>query len=361
MAREIVRRQGLFATPTRKLVAALVASLLLHLIGGLFVEHEVPDEKIVPLTAKFMKLPPPPTAQTSVAAAKPKPKPRPKPQPNAAVAALPSAESAIAQKVEEPPPEKTPEPDSKAAEQPAPEKVAEAEPEKKIERPPEPPALDPSKLPPKKIQLAYTAFLGENRAELGPLQLTFTHENGRYKLRATGRARILFTVFSGSGESEGIITESGLRPDKYVEERAGAPDKRREVVFDHIKKNVKLPDAPEPLAIDGSPHDRLTWLVQFYFAMPKGDSTTFTVADTRRIDTYTVERTGKDNIATPIGNVDTQIWKGTRKPRADGSGSTGGFARFWLAPEWHFIPFQVQLVDGRGRSLYMELTAINVE
>ncbi|MGL5002966.1 MAG: DUF3108 domain-containing protein, partial [Casimicrobium sp.] len=300
-----------------------------------------------------------PSAQTSVATAKPKPKPRPKPQPNAAVAALPSTEPVVAQNepVVEKAPEPTPEPKK---EEPAVEKIAEMVPEKKAEEPapPAPPALDPSKLPPKKIQLGYTAFLGENRAELGPLQLTFTHENGRYKLRAAGRARILFTVVSGSGESEGVITEAGLRPDRYIEER-GSPDKRREVVFDHPNKRVKLPEG-EPIVIDGNAHDRLTWIVQFYFALPKGDNTTFTVVDTRRLDTYTLERTGKDNIATPVGNVDTQIWKGSRKPRADGSGG-GGSAQFWLAPDWHFIPFQVKVVDARGRTLYLELNAINAE
>ncbi|MGL5001517.1 MAG: hypothetical protein ACRDAM_01090, partial [Casimicrobium sp.] len=158
MAREIVRRQGLLATPQRKIIAALVMSLVAPLIFGSFLEQELPDEKIVPLQAKFVKLPPPPSAQTSVAAAKPKPKPRPKPQPNAAVAALPSTEPVVAQNepVVEKAPEPTPEPKQ---EEPAVEKIAEVVPEKKAEEPAPlaPPAIDPSKLPPKKIQLGYTA------------------------------------------------------------------------------------------------------------------------------------------------------------------------------------------------------------
>ena len=86
-AAEIVRRQGLFATPQRKLIAALVLSLIAHFVGGLFAQVEIHDEKSVPITAKFMKLPPPPApAVVAQAAPKPKPKPRPKPQPNVAAA-----------------------------------------------------------------------------------------------------------------------------------------------------------------------------------------------------------------------------------------------------------------------------------
>lgn len=362
MAREIVRRQGLLATPQRKILAALVLSLIIHGLAGSFLDSEIPEEKITPLVAKFVKLPPPPTAQTSVAAAaKPKRKPRPIPQANAAVAALPNVDASTVPPVTEPiVEEKLPEPVAKKTEEPVAEEVAAVAPERN-EVPSAPPTIDPSKLPPKKIQLGYTVFLGENKSELGPVQLTFTHENGRYKIRVSGRVRGLAAVFYPGiyqGESEGVITADGLRPEKFTEER-GSPDKRREAVFDHVNKKVTTPEK-EPLVIEGIAHDPLTWIVQFYFSMPKGERATFSVASTRRIDTYTMERVGKDNLATPVGNVDTQIWKGARKPRADGTGG-GGSAQFWLAPEYHFVPFQIQLVSANGRSAYLELTAINAE
>jgi Protein of unknown function (DUF3108) len=362
MAREVVRRQGLFATSKRKLVAALVASVAVHLVMGLFVEDELPDEKIVPLTAKFVKLPPPPTAATSVAAAKPKPKVRPpKPQANAATASLPSL--ATESSVSAPEPEQVAEKSAEVQTPPVAEPIKEtlAPVPDSAAAPVEvaaPQVTDPGKLPPKKIQLGYTAFLGESKSELGPIQLTFTHDNGRYKMRIAGRARVLFSVFAYNGESEGTITPEGLRPDKFTEE-SGSPVKRREVLFDHVGKKATIPEK-EPIAIDGIPHDPLTWIVQFYFAMPKSEKATFSVVSSRRMDVYTLERSGSDNISTPIGAVDTQIWKGVRKPREDGSGR-GGSAQFWLAPDWHFIPFQIKVVDTRGRSVYLELTAINAE
>jgi hypothetical protein len=361
MAREVVRRQGLFATTKRKLVATLIASLVLHLVAGAFLQHEEPDEKMVPLTARFMQLPPPP-APVAQAVAKPKPKTRPRLQSNAAVASLPSlpqiAESEVVAPIIEPVVAE------KVAEPPVPEPIA----AKEDPPPTTPPVTAESKptevaanLPPKRIQLAYTAFMGEQKTELGPVQLDFTHENGRYKLKISGRVRGLAALlYPGvfKGESEGVITAEGLRPDRFIEER-GSADKRREAVFDHVAKKVTIPEK-EPLEIEGMAHDPLTWIVQFYFAMPKSEEATFSVVSTRRIDTYTMKRTGNDNIATPIGNVETQIWRGARKARADGTGA-GGSAQFWLAPKWHFVPFQIQVVSANGRSAYLELTAINTE
>ena len=44
-------------------------------------------------------------------------------------------------------------------------------------------------MPPKKINLGYTAFLGEQKFEVGPVVLQFNHDAGRYKLRVVGRGR----------------------------------------------------------------------------------------------------------------------------------------------------------------------------
>jgi hypothetical protein len=361
MAREVVRRQGLFATTKRKLIATLLASIVVHLLLGAFLQHDEPEEKIAPLTARFMSLPPPPTPVTQ-ATAKPKPRTRPPLQSNAAVASLPSLPQVAASEVVAP--LATPDIAEKTIELPelpakAPEPVAAKE------APPPTPVAAPAEvaanLPPKRIQLAYTAFLGEQKTELGPVQLDFTHENGRYSLKISGRVRGLAALlYPGvfKGESEGVITADGLRPDRFIEER-GSADKRREAVFDHIAKKVTIPEK-DPLDIEGMAHDPLTWIVQFYFAMPKSEEATFSVVSTRRIDTYTMKRTGNDNIATPIGNVETQIWRGARKARADGTGA-GGSAQFWLAPKWHFVPFQIQVVSANGRSAYLELTAINTE
>ena len=364
LARGLVKRRGLFATPKRKLVAALVASLALHLVMGLFVDAEPPEEKIQPLAARLMPLPPPPVAATPPAP-KPKAKPKQKPRPAPVVAASAPVAISAPEPVAEPLPEPTPV-IADATPAPVPEVVPPPAPE------PPPPPPPPARMPPKKIELGYTAYLGEQKFEVGPVNLSFTHDAGRYKLVVKGRGRGLAALLypgTFTGESEGQITAEGLRPDKFVEER-GNPDKRRETIFDHEKGLLRIPDK-DPIPFEGAPHDPLTWIVQFYFAMPKGDKFTISVGTSRRMDVYTLERTGEEEIDAPVGAIDpatgkraleklkTQVWKGTRKPDADGK--PNGNAQFWLAPEWNYVPFRIKLVNAQGRSASLDLTASNTE
>ena len=370
LVRGLKERRGLFSTPKRKFAAALIASLLVHVILGAFVTVEPPEEKMMPLTARFMQLPPPPVP---VAAAKPAPKAKPK---TAKRRPLTAAQAPVAIAVAEPVVESIPAPEPEPAVAPVVEEVKPEPIPEPIPAPPPvvepPPAPPPERMPPKKIELGYTAYLGEQKFEVGPIHLTFTHDNGHYKLKVTGRGRgIAALLYPGTftGESEGQITAEGLRPDKFTEER-GNPDKRREVIFDHINHVIRIPDK-EPIPFEGAPHDALTWIVQFYFAMPKGDAVTLSVGTTRRLDVYTITRIGDEVIDAATGEVDpltgkrgtkpisTQLWKGVRKPDADGK--PNGSAQFWLSPEWNYIPFRIKLVNAQGRSASLELTAVSTE
>ncbi len=356
LARGLAKRRGLLATPPRKLAAALIASLLLHLLFGVFANVEPPEDKMLPITARFMQLPPPPlpVAVAKPAPKKPKPKalkPRPATTIEAPVAVAAAEPVVAAAPIVEPAPV-----------------VAEAKPEAVPEPEPPPlpavvepaPAPPPARMPPKKIELAFTAFLGEQKFEVGPVNLKFTHDNGRYNLKVTGRGRGLAALLypgTFTGESEGQITADGLRPDKFVEER-GNPDKKREVNFDHEKGLLRIPDK-DPIPFVGAPHDALTWIVQFYFSIPKGEQVSFSVGTSRRMDVYTLNRIGEEKMDSPAGEVTAQLWKGGRKP--DEAGKPNGSAQFWLVPVWHYIPFKIKVVNAQGRSLSLELTAVNVE
>ncbi|MEO7253293.1 MAG: hypothetical protein ABIZ64_03525, partial [Casimicrobium sp.] len=172
LARGLKKRRGLFSTSKRKFAGALIASLLVHLILGAFVTVEPPEEKMLPLTARFMQLPPPPVP---VAAAKPAPKAKPK---TAKPRTITATQAPVAIAVAEPVVEFIPEPEPEPAVAPV---VEEAKPEpipEPIPAPPPvvepPPAPPPERMPPKKIELGYTAYLGEQKFEVGPINLTFT-------------------------------------------------------------------------------------------------------------------------------------------------------------------------------------------
>ncbi len=377
LARALQARRRWQLMPHSRLLLALLASSILHLALASLAEIELahrPREQVL-VTTLTRPLPPPVVTAAAAAPSRPQPKPRPKTLPGAASAVVPQLAQAEAAPVLAPSaeakasePVKTEEAAPPPSSEPAP-AVAEAPPPPPAPAPAEP---APVRLPPKQIDLGYVALLGEQRFEVGPVTLRFQHDNGRYTLRASGRARGLAALMypgTFSGESSGTITAEGLRPERFIEER-GSPDKRRELSFDYGERLIRIPEK-DPVAMEGAAHDPLTWIVQFYFAMPKGEQASFKVASTRRIDQYTLSRAADEMIELPMGEADpltgqrrtqpvlTQVWKGSRAPDAEGKG--GGAAIFWLAPDWHYIPIRVKLVSPQGRSASFELTGIRTQ
>ncbi len=377
----------------KQLTAALALSAFAHALFVAFAPVEPPDmtatETII--TTRIVSMPPPPLAKLTppAPAAPPKPKPpRPKaakPAPDTTVASLPSLTSNAPA-----PPPTTPEPDPApivVAEQTPPkkedEKVAPVEPEKEpLKDEPLPMTTayasgDPNKTPgkvakskgeqqlealPRLIDLNYKAAYAQGDAypmNVGNLKLRFQHADGKYELTTMGQASGFFRfVYPGvlRMKSVGKLTERGLEPDAFEmarEREGGQARPPRKVVFDREAKLIRLNDKP-PVPIEGQVFDVLTFIVQFYFAVPDADEVTLQVVSPTRVDAYTLKRGGKETLDTPQGKIETEIWRGARK-------SSAGEAEFWLAPSWHYIPFKVRMTDEKDRKASFDLESVAVE
>ncbi|MEN9559552.1 MAG: hypothetical protein RLZZ502_763 [Pseudomonadota bacterium] len=352
----------------KRLCWALALSVLVHLVLALFITVEPPEPPEAPkLTARFEALPPPPSAGAKPPKAVKKTTTKPVLVTSAApVAYLPEPEPADAEEVllAVAPLEKLEKKDSSAPTV-APEKPVEtqalaqtvAEPEKM----PEPKPKTRQETLPRVIDLQYSAGLSKNGSypmTVGNLTLRFTHEAGRYELSTVGRARGFFAImYPGALKmiSRGTITEKGIRPDKFTLER-NDPSKTRHVVFDWEKKLVTIRDK-EPVPISEPTFDALTFIIQFYFSMPnhvKGEPVTLQVASPTRLDEYTLKREEEVSLQTPLGEIHTERWLGTRKTAI-------GQAEFWLAPKWHYIPFKVALTSEHGDTAVFSLETVAAE
>lgn len=383
----------------RPLRSALVLSFVAHVLVVAFAPvdlHEIdPAEK--PLTVRITAMPPPPTARTvppvptaQKVAAKPKPRravpkadttvaalstPDPDPEPPPAPAAEPPQEP-VAEKPSEP---EAPKQEEKVADAPQaepapelPEPMSTASASQYLLEAPDPAEAVP--IPPQKskgqqqlealprlIDLNYKAAYahGENYPmPVGTFKLRFEHADGRYELRTFGQASGLFRfLYPGvlRMKSVGRLSERGLEPELFEmnRERQGQEPRVRRVEFDREAKLIRLNDKP-PVPMEGEVFDVLTFIVQFYFAVPESDEVSLQVVSPTRVDVYTLKRAGKETLDTPQGQIETEIWKGSRK-------SAPGEAEFWLAPSWHYIPFKVRLTDERERKASFELDSVAVE
>jgi hypothetical protein len=298
----------------------------------------------VPLQATITELPPPPVAAPAAA-------PKPKPKPKRAVPApspTPEPETAIAKAAPgEMPAESVPT-------DPAPAEPIAAVPPEPPPLPPVTPDPPPKTLPPR-VDLAYTVFLGTRGFMIGEATYRFEHSGNQYRMETVGRARGLAALLIrgvGRIESRGLITASGLQPREFAVERGSK--ERREVSFFDWETGIVTLHEQKTEALELPTFDPLTVLWQFYFAPPAGDQLTFTIATTRRVNRYTIEREASEKIAWGSGELDTERWH-----RRSDDGRTDSYV--WLAPSLHYVPVKMRVVATNRGTIEALLESIRVD
>ena len=312
--------------PRQVLGAALVASLLAHLLVAGLPEPLAPVPEPLPLLAVTLTaMPPPPAPAVKPVAPKSRRRAALASPVLTALAKMPEAaefDSELA----------TPEP---AAELPVPPAPTE---ETVPPAAPDPAAAQP--LPPR-IELVYRGFLGTQGFFIGDAVYRLEHAANQYRITTVGEAHGLAALFlRGQGRltSTGTITSAGLQPERYTAERTS--DGRHEVAtFDWETGVVQLNDS-KTAGLDVPTFDPLTVLWQFYFAPPGQDDAEFDVATTRGVYHSRFHRVGTETIKLSFRDVEAQVWE-----RTGGDGSAK--ARVWLAPSLHNVMVKMRMTIGR--------------
>ena len=317
---------GLRSRPRQILGAALLASLLAHVLVASLPEQPAPAAQPVPLlAATITQMPPPPPPAVKHVSAKRKARAAPAAAAVTALAYLPEAAAgdvAAALAVPEP-----------AAELPSP-------PTEETLAPVAPDPAAPRPLPPR-IELVYRGFLGTQGFFVGDAVYRLEHAANEYRITTVGEARGLAALFlRGQGRltSSGTITRAGLQPNLYTAERTS--DGHQEAAsFDWETGVVQLNDS-KTAGLELPTFDPLTVLWQFYFAPPEQDDAEFNVATTRRVYRNRFHRVGTETVKLSFGDIEAQIWE-----RSGGDGNLA--ARVWLAPSLHNVMVKLRLSNGR--------------
>ncbi|NWG86583.1 MAG: DUF3108 domain-containing protein [Hydrogenophilaceae bacterium] len=308
-------------SPSRRLLAALAASLLLHLwiTGGIslpsFVEVEAP-----PIEARLIG-PSPKTAKA--APTKPAaPQVKPPPQPRTVPAVEPTAEVAT---VAEPPVEPVP---AVAAMPPATPEDVQTE--------PTPPAL------PEAFRIRFLVQGNEGGLTLGRLDHIWRRSGDHYSLVGIARATGLFAVFySGllSQTSDGRITAAGLRPENYWMQRG---KKSYTAAFDWGRSAVRLGGPYGALPVEAGAQDYLSVVYQVAL-FPRAKAGSVVVVNGKRAKSYRYQELGREVIRLPLGEVEAIHLR-------IGQGGEEGDMELWLRAQPPQLPIKMYLIDNKGRT-----------
>jgi hypothetical protein len=312
--------------------AALVASLLVHLVLSLWPVRLATARDEPPLAVSITELPPPPVPVAPPPVAKPAAKPAAKARPHHVSPLVP--------------PQPTDTPDVVAATAPAaaPAPAAAAEPAAAPlanDTPAAPPPASDKALPPR-VDLVYKLYLGSQGFLIGDATYRFEHADNHYRISTVGQARGLAALLvrgEGKLESSGMITAEGLQPTEFSFERTDT-GKREQALFDWDTGLVTLTDN-KTATIETPMFDALSLMWQYYFTPPTSATTAFSLVTTRRVTRYAVTNEGSETIRWGQGRIETERWH-----RVSDDGKNNSYA--WLAPSLRFLPVKMQLSNPRG-------------
>ena len=153
--------------------------------------------------------------------------------------------------------------------------------------------------------------------------------------------------------SQGVITDAGLRPLRFSDQRDGK--QYAMATFDWAKKLLTLQhegnETQKPLPANS--HDRVSLLYTFAFCPPTGKTVELYETDGRGLSLFRYTVTGKETLDTPIGKLETVVLV-KQQEKDDLRGR-----KLWFATAHHMLPVRIVATEKDGSALDQMVTKIS--
>ena len=208
--------------------------------------------------------------------------------------------------------------------------------------------------PPSRIEMSFRIQTGS--ITLGEGRDVLEHDGKRYRVISESSPTGIASLFINDirRESSGVVTETGLRPERFEEQgRKGGP---RVAQFDWQAAKLTLinGESKETVALPPDTMDQASLPYAFAFFPQTSDSFEVHVTDGRRLTQYRYRVLGKETLKTPLGEIKTIHIEKVRAPD-----DKRGF-EFWLAVDRHYLPVKLRYVEKDGRAFDSDITRIDI-
>jgi len=195
-------------------------------------------------------------------------------------------------------------------------------------------------VPPQRVEIGYE--IARNGSVLAEVNQRLEHDGRSYRLTEVWKGKGMLSLRGEATRlSHGAIAADGLRPRKFEDQRAGRETRQAE--FDPSAKTATLLQ-----------QDQLSLIWTFAFAPPR-DAVTASVADGKRVTSYTYQVAGRERVKTPAGDFDAlKLVKRRVNPQDKAT-------EIWLAVDRQYIPVRILVIDKDGTRLDQRATKISAQ
>ncbi len=194
--------------------------------------------------------------------------------------------------------------------------------------------------PPQQVEVAYE--VSRNGMALAEVSQRLEHDGRSYRLAETWKGKGVFALRGQAARSsQGAVAADGLRPQKFEDKRPG-----RDTLHAEFDPSAKTPTLQR--------QDQLSFMWTLAFAPPR-DLVTASVADGKRVTSYTYKVAGRERVKTPAGEFDAlKLVKRKENPEDKTT-------EIWLAAERNYLPVRVFIVEKDGSKIDQVAVRISVK
>ena len=198
-----------------------------------------------------------------------------------------------------------------------------------------------------------------NGMQIAVINEQFDTANDTYRIVSESNPVGLLALFRKQGVtlvSRGKLTANGLQPEHFEGMNGSDESRRVSAEFDWAEARITLKHEgkTESAPLPPGAQDRISLMYQFMFVEP-GQLRQLDVAMTngRKIDQYRYSITPDVDLDTPLGRMKTLHLVKERQPDESA-------AEIWLAPQHHFFPIKVLLVEKDGARYEQTITRLEL-
>ncbi len=202
---------------------------------------------------------------------------------------------------------------------------------------------------PTRIHISYTVKTGIGLGELNEIvDINQKNDAHTFNIISNAQATGVFKVIKPGNiirESKGMITDAGLQPSIYSDQRAN--NKPSLALFDWKNQTLTLRHEGKEIqeTLTTGTLDRLSLSYSFIFSSPDrieaGNMLDIHVTDGRSLQHIQYKVT-KEKLNTPLGELETIVL--TKQQTGDDKEQR----KIWLAPRYHMVPVRIQSVEKDG-------------
>ena len=194
--------------------------------------------------------------------------------------------------------------------------------------------------PPQRVEIGYEIARGGS--VLAEVSQRLEHDGRSYRLSETWKGKGMLALRGEATRSSvGAVVADGLRPLKFEDKRPGRDTRQAEFV----------PAAKTATLLR---QDQLSFIWSLAFAPPKGVVTS-SVADGRRMTSYTYEVAGRERVKTPAGEFDALKLVKRRDNPQDKT------TEIWLAADRQYVPVRILIVEKDGTRIDQVAVKISLQ